>query len=421
MPDYRAMRETTSLPRLARVEAIHVRVPFRRPLLDASGEYTHRRSWLLRLIDESGREGLGEALLDPFADEVALAALDRLVRSWISEIVAGRFPTAEELAAEGPAAGRAMMAGLEGALGALAASSARSGPAASDGRARAAGSAPKPGSAAPAISPERSPGGPSLEGRSTEGPARSVPVCAVIGFGGPDAGSDAAAQAVELGFRTLKIRAGYERTTEQLVDRVRAMRAAVGPEPRLRVDVGGAWTLDVAVERLAAIERFGIEFVEQPLPAFDLTGHAALRERVRVPVALDEAIEAEGAARAALMENAADFLVVKPARVGGEAAVRRIEREAKAAGVRLVLGTYFETGVGIAAVLRVAAGLGGGAAADGTDGIAHTVATAGLLAHDLLSSPLPIENGRMAVPGAISLDESEVARYTIERFEVARG
>jgi L-alanine-DL-glutamate epimerase-like enolase superfamily enzyme len=59
--------DTAATPRLALVEAIHVRVPFRRPLLDATGEFTHRRSWLLRVVDEQGREGLGEAALNPFA------------------------------------------------------------------------------------------------------------------------------------------------------------------------------------------------------------------------------------------------------------------------------------------------------------------------------------------------------------------
>ncbi len=370
------------LPRLTRVEAINVRLAFRRPLLDATGEYTHRRSWLLRLVDEAGREGLGEATLDPFADDEKLGALARLVREWMPLVIAGRLPTTAEIRAEGPA-GRALMAGLEGAFGGLAAA----------------------------------------EG-SGAGPA-SIPVCAAIGFGGPDAGADAAVQAIELGFGTLEIKAGHERTTDQLVERLRALRAAVGPEPRIRVDAGGAWSLDVATERLAGIERFRIEFVEQPLDAADLTGHAALRERVAVPVALDESIDSEGAAQAALMENAASVLVVKPARVGGAAAVRRIAEATSQVGVGVVLATYFETGVGMAAALRVAGELraAGGAwpvAAGGPGGPAHSLATAGILSHDLLATPLPIENGHMAVPGLIALDEDEVARRAVERFEVGR-
>ena len=374
MPDADSA-DSTATP-LALVEAVHVRVPFRRPLLDATGEYTHRRSWLLRVVDEQGREGLGEAALNPFAEEVTTNALARLIRDLVPELAAGRPPAWPDLAAEGEP-GRAAMAALDGATSSLAAQAA----------------------AGPGAAP--------------------IAVGATIGFGGPDAGADAAAQAVELGFETLKLRAGFERTTDQLVDRVRAVRAAVGPEPRLTIDVAGAWDLETATERLEAIERFRIEFVEQPLPAWDLTGHAALRERLRVPIALDESIDSEGSARAALAERSADVIVVKPARVGGLAAALRIADAASSSGASVVLGTYFETGVGIAAVLRIAAALrvAGGATLDSAVP-AHSLATAGILVHDLLEAPLSMEKGKMAVPAAVPLDDSEVERYTTERFEV---
>ena len=170
------------------------------------------------------------------------------------------------------------------------------------------------------------------------------------------------------------------------------------------------------------MEPFRIEFVEQPLAAWDVTGHAALRGRVRVPVALDESIDSEGSARAALAEGAADVIVVKPARVGGMAATVRIVEAAATSGTSAVLGTYFETGVGIAAVLRIAAAIRAGAAAEGPLVMepAHGLATAGVLVHDLLRVPLPIEKGRMAVPAAVELDDTEVDRYTLERVE-ARG
>ncbi|MGD0019944.1 MAG: enolase C-terminal domain-like protein [Candidatus Limnocylindrales bacterium] len=390
--------DPAALRRLARVEAIHVRVPFRRPLLDATGEYTHRRSWLLRVVDEDGNEGLGEAALNPIASDVAAGALARLVREIAPGLAVGRLPSWPELAAEGEP-GRAAMAAVDGAIAALAA-------------ARNAGDG--------------------VAGDAAHADPASIPVCATISFGGPDAGADAASQAVELGFETLKLRAGFERTTDQLVDRLRALRAAVGPEPRLRIDGAGAWDLETAVERIAGIEPFRIEYVEQPLAAWDVTGHAALRERVRVPIALDESIDSEGAARAALAERAADVVVVKPARVGGLAATMRIVEAAAAAGVSVVLGTYFETGVGIAAVLRIGAAMRAGApagaraggratgrAVEGEVGLepAHGLATAGLLVHDLLAVPLSIDKGRMAVPAAVTLDESEVDRYTLERFE----
>jgi L-alanine-DL-glutamate epimerase-like enolase superfamily enzyme len=377
--------DPTVLPHLVRVEAIHVRVPFRRPLLDATGEYTHRRSWLLRVVDENGNEGLGEAALDPISTDTTTGALARLMREIVPALAEGRAPVWSELAAEGEP-GRAAIAAVDGAMVALLAAQRAS--------ATALG--------APAATP----------------PA-TIQVSATIPFAGPDAGADAAAQAIELGFGTLKLRAGFERATDQLVDRLRAIRAAIGPEPRLRIDVGGAWDLETAAERMAAIEPFRIEYVEQPLAAWDLTGHAALRERVRVPIALDESIDSEGSARAALAEKAADVVIVKPARVGGLGATLRIAEAASAVGASAVLGTFFETGVGIAAVLRIAAAIQGGRALERPPALetAHGLATAGLLIHDLLAVPLAIEKGRMAVPAVVALDEAEVDRYTLERFE----
>ena len=373
------------LPHLVRVEAVHVRVPFRRPILDATGEYTHRRSWLLRVVDEDGNEGLGEAALDPISTDTTIGELARLMREMVPALADGRAPVWSELTAEGEP-GRAAMAAVDGALVALLAAQAA--------------------------------GATALDARTATPPA-TIPVSATISFGGPNAGADAAAQAIELGFGTLKLRAGFERTTDQLVDRLRAIRGAVGPEPRLRIDIGGVWDLETAAERTAAIEPFRIEYVEQPLAAWDLTGHAALRERVRVPIALDESIDSEGSARAALSDKAADVLIVKPARVGGLAATLRIADAASAVGASAVLGTFFETGVGIAAVLRIAAAMRGERALEGPPALetAHGLATAGLLIHDLLAAPLAIEKGRMAVPDVVGLDEGEVDRYTLERFE----
>jgi L-alanine-DL-glutamate epimerase-like enolase superfamily enzyme len=345
-------------------------------------------------VDEDGAEGLGEAALNPIADDVRTDAMARLMREMVPALAAGRPPVWAELAGEGEP-GRAAMAAYEGALGALAAG--------------------------------RSTAAPVLEnGGAAGGAARfSIPVSATIQFGGPEAGAEAAAQAVQLGFGTLKLRAGFERVTDQLVARIRAVRAAVGPEPRVRIDVGGAWDLETATERLAALEPFRIEYVEQPLAAWDLIGHATLRERVDVPVALDESIESEGAARAAIAERAADVIIVKPARVGGPGATMRIADAANRAGVAIVLGTYFETGVGIAAALRAAAAMQAAPRAIGRTARepaanlepAHGLATAGLLAHDLLSVPLSLEKGRMVVPGVVRLDESAVDRYATERFE----
>ena len=67
-------------PALDLVEAVHVVVPFRRPFEAAHGVFTARSSWIVRLRDRDGREGLGEVALDLGASTADEAALGRGVR-----------------------------------------------------------------------------------------------------------------------------------------------------------------------------------------------------------------------------------------------------------------------------------------------------------------------------------------------------
>jgi L-alanine-DL-glutamate epimerase-like enolase superfamily enzyme len=354
--------------------------------------WLEREAWIIRLTDADGRAGLGEAVLEPADGETASIVLDHLVREAATLIRDGHVPTAPELELHG-SPGRALRAALDTARF-------------------------------------------DLEGRpatSVLAGGAGVGVNATIASVGPAASAEAARQALEAGFTTLKLKAGAERETEVLVDRVRAVRAAVGPDIRLRLDVNGAWDLETATERLEAIDRFAIEYVEQPLAGDDAAPFAELRRRVRTPVAADEAVTSVRAARAFLDADAVDVLVVKPARVGGPVAAGEIAALAAARGVPVVVSTLFETGIGIAAGLAVAAALPAMSAASATSargaasarglghGPDHGLATAGLLDHDLLVEGLPFEQGRMWVPDGpsagglgIAIDERALARFLVE-------
>jgi len=338
--------------------ADRVRIPFRRPFPTATGMWLERDAWLIRVLDEDGRTGLGEAVLEPGSAEVAETILAALIREAADAAAHGRLPSMHELEAHG-APGRALNAAIEGARMDLRQASPR---------------------------PEIAPTG------------EGVGVNATVPSLGATAAADAARQSVEAGFLTLKIKAGAERETDVLVERIRAIRTAVGPDVRLRLDVNGAWDLDTAGDRLLAIERFDIEYVEQPVAAHDIDGLAQLRRRVRVPIAADEAAASVQAVRALLAAEAVDVLVVKPARVGGPAAVAEIAERAAERGVPVVISTLFETGVGIAAALSMAAVLPGNAAESSDDPPDHGLATAGLLDHDLLAESLLVADGRMHAP-----------------------
>jgi len=369
--DPAALRAILEAVPVAGLSALRVRVPFRRPFATATGMWLHREAWIVLLEGADGRVGLGEAVLEPDATEVEETILARAIRETAGRAREGDLPDAEELELLG-GPGRAFRAALDAARLDL------------------------------ALDLDPAP----------------VPVNGTIGFAAPREGAEAALQAIEAGFTTLKLKAGAERETEDLVARVRAIRRAVGPDVRLRLDVNGAWDLPTAEERLEAIAPFDLEYVEQPLPADDSAGAAELRTRVRVPLAADEAVYSANAVRRILAEGAADVLVVKPARVGGPVAVAEIAAVAAGSGVPVVLSTLFETGIGISAARACAAGLPGG--------LAHGLATAGLLEHDLLALPLVVEDGLMIAPGGpgsgglgIRLDDGALRRFAVEAVEAA--
>jgi o-succinylbenzoate synthase len=232
----------------------------------------------------------------------------------------------------------------------------------------------------------------------------------LVGIEPPGAAARTASALAAAGFRCLKLKGGRE-PTGVLVERIRAVRGAVGPSVRLRLDVNGGWSLTEASQAIAAVVPFDLEYVEQPLPPELGPGAlATLRRAVGVPIAADESVSDPAAAHALLEAGATDVLVVKPARVGGLRQARRIADLATSFGVPIVVSTLFETGIGLAAALQLAATL-----AD--DGRAHGLGTADLLATDLLAESLPIADGWMTVPAGsglgVHLDPAAVETYRV--------
>jgi L-alanine-DL-glutamate epimerase-like enolase superfamily enzyme len=404
MIDLRASLEAVAVTGLT---AIRVRVPFRRPFATATGMWLHREAWILFVTGPDGRIGVGEAVLEPDATEVEETILARLIREAADRATSGDVPDVEELELLGTP-GRAFRAAMDaGRLDLLPDEDAGM-----DGGRAAGGEVER--------IPVRTDAGPT--GARTTRPG--VLVNGTIGFGGPAAGAEAALQAIEAGFTTLKLKVGAERETLDLVARVRAIRTAVGPDIRLRLDVNGAWDLPTAEERLEAVARFAIEYAEQPLPADDGAGAAELRRRVEVPIAADEAAASIVAVRRLLAEGAADVLVVKPARVGGPVAVAEIAAAAAGHGVPVVVSTLFETGIGISAALRASMGLPSVLGSPFAAPLAHGLATFGLLEHDLLEEPLVVEDGWMRAPGGagagrlgVRVSRPAVARFAAEFVE----
>jgi o-succinylbenzoate synthase len=172
------------------------------------------------------------------------------------------------------------------------------------------------------------------------------------------------------------------------LERVAAVRDALGPAGAVRVDANAVWTVDEAVAAITALDRAagGLQYVEQPCRTVDEL--AAVRRKVDVPIAADESIRrAEDPLRVAVA-GAADVAVLKVAPLGG---VRRALAVAEACGLPCVVSSALETSVGMAAELALAGAL------PRLD-MACGLGTGALLTADVVDDPIRPRDGWLPVP-----------------------
>ena len=225
----------------------------------------------------------------------------------------------------------------------------------------------------------------------SDSPAAAVPVNATIGQREPAAAAVAAAAAAAQGYGTVKLKVGMLPGLDAEVARVAAVRDAIGPDVRLRLDANGAWDAAAAIAAVRRLEAFDLEWLEQPVAADNLHGLRAVRQETATTIAADESVRAVGDVARLLDAGAADVIIIKPMALGGLRPAREAALQATARGARVAVTTTVDSGVGTAAALHLAASLPGELPACG-------LATGSLLERDLLRSPLRVERGRMAVP-----------------------
>jgi O-succinylbenzoate synthase len=174
------------------------------------------------------------------------------------------------------------------------------------------------------------------------------------------------------------------------VARVEAVRAALGPAGKVRVDANGGWEVDRALSAIRALSRFDLEYVEQPCASVEEL--ADLRRRLArsgldVKIAADESIRRADDPYKVAELQAADIAVLKVAPLGG---VRACLEIAERIGLPVVVSSALETSIGIRAGLALAAALPELPYACGLNTVA-------LLGDDLVEQPLIARQGQLAV------------------------
>ncbi|HEX5696581.1 MAG TPA: o-succinylbenzoate synthase [Acidimicrobiia bacterium] len=191
---------------------------------------------------------------------------------------------------------------------------------------------------------------------------------------------------LESGAGTAKVKVGEPgQTPAEDEERLAAVRGAMGPSGKIRIDVNATWDLDTATERISALSRFDLEYVEQPVAT--LEEMVELKKRIDVPLAADELVRLRPDPLEVAEMGAADVLVVKAQPLGG---VTRTLDLAARAGIPVVVSSALETSIGIYSGLLVASLLP-------TLPYACGLGTVALIEGDPTRAPLVSMNGELEV------------------------
>ena len=137
------------------------------------------------------------------------------------------------------------------------------------------------------------------------------------------------AQAVEQGFSAVKIKVGYP-TLDQDLQRIQVVRQAVGDEIKLMVDANQSLTTAEAIRRGRAFQELGCYWWEEPIPAADLEGYAALAQALDIPVGTGENLYSCADFARFLKRDAVDIVQADLRRAGGPTALLQIGHMAAA-------------------------------------------------------------------------------------------
>lgn len=293
--------------RISRVEAFLIRLPLRMSVRHALAERRESLNLIVRLSDGEGSEGWGEGVpRDYVTGEGAETSFTHLASVLLPSLAGARIegpgdvlPTIGRFLTPAPGTQTCCCA-AELALLDLAGKAFRRSAASWFG------------------------------GRRRE----SVQYGAVLPLLGPAETSAFLASARSLGIAHLKIKAEGERWPEALAE----ARETLGEGVRIAVDANGSWDFAAAVGHLRAMERFGVAWVEQPLPRGSEQEIAALAARSAIPLMADESVTTEEEARLLVRQGGYRLFNVRVSKFGGLAASHRVARIAVAGGVRVQVG-----------------------------------------------------------------------------------
>ena len=174
-----------------------------------------------------------------------------------------------------------------------------------------------------------------------------------LGIKSPKEMAEDAVKAVNKGFKALKVKVGVNPPED--VERIKRIREAIGDNVQIRIDANQGWTPKQAIEVLNKIEKFNIQFAEQPVPSEDIKGLMEVKKKSPIPIMADESVHSPEDAMRLIQAEAVDLINIKLMKSGGILKARKIAAIAEAARIPCMIGCMGESEIGIAAGAHLAA------------------------------------------------------------------
>lgn len=171
----------------------------------------------------------------------------------------------------------------------------------------------------------------------------------VLSIEAPEIMADKAKKAVAQGFSSLKLKVGLDEAALD-IERIYAVREAVGDEVPIRIDVNQGWkTVGLAVQTINYLEGANLTWIEQPIRMGNIRGLAEVRRKVSTPIMADESVQTMEDVLEIIRLEAADYINIKLMKAGGIFPAIQMAKAAEAAGIIAQIGSMVESSVGSAA------------------------------------------------------------------------
>jgi muconate cycloisomerase len=321
-------------------EPIECRVKREIAIVSSLGEHVVGNYVLVRIADEAGHIGLGEASVTSVWSGETQAGAIALIREVLAPLIVGADPFDSEWifrklekAAFGNSFARAA---LEMALLDL------QGQILSVPVYKLLGGRDRPPIAAE----------PSVRLQFVLGSDRGIRLKFVIGAVEPGVAGERARGLVARGWRAIKVKVGRDPKGD--IERLKAVRDGIGPDVFLSVDANGGYSVDQAHWAARQFEKLDVALFEQPTRRGDHPAMAEVRARSNIPIMADESVFTAADVLDVIRHRAADILSLYPGKHGGIRATQHLARMAEAAGMACTIGSNLEREVATAAMAHVA-------------------------------------------------------------------